>query len=143
MLNDLGIVKVLCNILRKETKRAILEEAVLVCIAVLLGGNKTSQTLFHEFILNDEENIFLYKIYSMYNEYFDVVKKKSIKRNTKMSKITLIEQLLSELDPKDKEYSKLSDQKKIDEEQIKDTEYVEDEERVGETLTFSRAVDNM
>jgi len=41
-----------------------------------------------------------------------------------MSKITLIEQLLSELDPKDKEYSKLADQKKIDEEQIKDTEYV-------------------
>lgn len=43
MLNNLGIVKVLCNILTKESKRAILEEAVLVCIAVLLGGNKTSQ----------------------------------------------------------------------------------------------------
>ena len=60
----------------------------------------------------------------MQNEYFEIVKKKSTRRNAKMSKITLIEQLLSELDPKDKEYSKLADQKKIDEEQIKDTEYV-------------------
>ena len=60
----------------------------------------------------------------MQNEYFEIVKKKSTRRNAKMSKITLIEQLLSELDPNDKEYSKLADQKKIDEEQIKDTEYV-------------------
>lgn len=80
--------------------------------------------MFHEFILNDVENTFLYKIYSMQNEYFEIVKKKSTRRNAKMSKITLIEQLLSELDPNDKEYSKLADQKKIDEEQIKDTEYV-------------------
>lgn len=26
---------------------------------------------------------------------------------------------------------------------IKDTEYIDDEERIGETLTFSRAIDNM
>ena len=35
------------------------------------------------------------------------------------------------------------DQKKLDEELIKDTEYIDDEERVGETLTFSRAIDNL
>lgn len=34
-------------------------------------------------------------------------------------------------------------QKKLDEELIKDTEYINDEERIGETLTFSRAIDNL
>lgn len=35
------------------------------------------------------------------------------------------------------------DQKHLDEELIKDTEYIDDEERVGEALTFSRAIDNL
>ena len=39
MLNDLGAISLLCRIISKENKRAILEEAILVAIAVLLGGN--------------------------------------------------------------------------------------------------------
>lgn len=42
MLNDLGVVRLLCDIIAKETKRAIQEEAILVMISVLLGGNKQS-----------------------------------------------------------------------------------------------------
>ena len=42
MLNKLGVVNLLCRILSKESKRAILEEAILVAIAVLLGGNDES-----------------------------------------------------------------------------------------------------
>ena len=47
MLNGLGVVGLLCRIIAKENKRAILEEAILVAIAVLLGGNNDSQQLFH------------------------------------------------------------------------------------------------
>ncbi len=42
MLNQLGVVNLLCRIISKESKRAILEEAILVAIAVLLGGNNES-----------------------------------------------------------------------------------------------------
>ena len=50
---------------------------------------------------------------------------------------------LAELNEGDEEYQKISEQMKMDEELIKDTEYIDDEERVGETLTFSRALDNL
>ena len=79
----------------------------------------------------------------MQNECFELIKKKSIKRNNKMSKIQMTQLLMDDLDPEDEEYQKLADQVKIDEELIKDTEYIEDEERIGETLTFSRAIDNL
>ena len=39
MLNELHVVKLLCRIISKEMKRSLLEEATLVAIAVLLGGN--------------------------------------------------------------------------------------------------------
>lgn len=143
MLNNLGVVKLLCRIISKETKRAILEEAVLVAIAVLLGGNNQSQMLFHEYIVNDFDNLFLRKIYQLMCECFELIKKKSIKRNQKMSKIILLDLQLEALAENDEEHQKLMDQKKLDEDLIKDTEYIDDEERVGETLTFSRAIDNL
>ena len=43
MLNSLSVVGLLCRIITKETKRAILEEALLVAIAVLIGGHGESQ----------------------------------------------------------------------------------------------------
>ena len=92
MLNDLGVVSLLCRIVSKESKRAILEEAILVAIAVLLGGNPQSQELFHEFILNDQENGFLRKIYLMTCECFEVIKKKAVKRNAKMGRIKFLEE---------------------------------------------------
>ena len=104
MLNDLGVVNLLCRILAKEAKRAIGEEAILVAIAVLLGGNNQSQSLFHEYILQDNDNEFLQKIYMLTCECFEVIKKKSIKRNAKMSKIKIIEIQLEELDEEDEEY---------------------------------------
>lgn len=76
-------------------------------------------------------------------ECFEVIKKKAVKRNSKMGRIKLLEEQLELLDEEDEEYLKLMGQKKLDEELIKDTEYINDEERVGETLTFSRAIDNL
>jgi len=109
MLNSLGVVPLLCRILAKESKRAILEEAILVSIAVLLGGNHESQQLFHEYIVKDFENGFMRKIFNMMSESFEVIKKKAIKRNQKMGKIQILELQLEELDPHDEEYSKLMD----------------------------------
>lgn len=91
MLNNLGIVPLLCRIITKETKRAILEEAILVAIAVLLGGNNQSQTLFHEYILQDVDNGFLIKVNDLIVESFEIIKKKAIKRNTKTAKIQILE----------------------------------------------------
>jgi len=39
MLNDLGVVPLICRIISKEKKRSLIEEAIRVSIAVLLGGN--------------------------------------------------------------------------------------------------------
>ena len=113
MLNELGAVSLICRIISKESKRAIMEEAVLVAIAVLLGGNNMSQQLFHEFILDDTDNGFMRKVFFLLNECFEVVKKKSIKRNTKMSKINIITLQIQELNEGDEEYAKLMDQKKL------------------------------
>ena len=50
MLIELGVIKLLCNLIAFEGKRAIKEEALLVGIACLLGGNMGSQMKFFEYI---------------------------------------------------------------------------------------------
>jgi hypothetical protein len=44
MLIELGVIKLICNLIAFEGKRAIKEEALLVAIACLLGGNLGSQS---------------------------------------------------------------------------------------------------
>ena len=62
MLTSLGIVKLICRIISHETVRTIKEEAILVAIAVLLGGNNISQMKFNKYIMRDRENVFAEKI---------------------------------------------------------------------------------
>ena len=50
MMGELGIVALICRIISYETIRSIKEEAILVAISVLLGGNITTQQLFFKFI---------------------------------------------------------------------------------------------
>jgi hypothetical protein len=50
MLTKMDLVPLLCRIISKETRREIKEEAMLVCIAALLGGNEDSQGAFCEYI---------------------------------------------------------------------------------------------
>ena len=50
LLKELGVVKLLCNILAKETKRRIKEEALLVAIACTIGGNENVQQEFCYYI---------------------------------------------------------------------------------------------
>jgi hypothetical protein len=42
MLIDLGVIRLICNLIAYEQKRSIKEEAILVAIACLLGGNYSS-----------------------------------------------------------------------------------------------------
>ena len=84
MLNRLHVVGLLCRIITKETKRAILEEALLVAIAVLLGGNAESQQQFHTYIVEEPDNAFLLKVYDMVYECFELIKKRQQKRIQKM-----------------------------------------------------------
>ena len=59
MLNNLGVVKLICNLISFEQKLAIKEEAILVSVAILLGGNNQTQTLFNEYIREDVQNNFM------------------------------------------------------------------------------------
>lgn len=43
MLISLGVIRLLCNLIAYEETRAIKEEALLVAIACLLGGNPECQ----------------------------------------------------------------------------------------------------
>ena len=60
---------------------------MLVAIAVLLGGNNTSQMKFHDYIVKDEENKFMQKIEEMLRDCFDAIKKSQSKRNEQQFKI--------------------------------------------------------
>ena len=42
MLNSLGVVDLICDLVSYEQKLAIKEEALLVSVAILLGGNAES-----------------------------------------------------------------------------------------------------
>jgi hypothetical protein len=71
----MDLVQLLCRIISQEQRREIKEEALLVCIAVLLGGNPNSQEKFYEYIKQDNENEFIRAIQYQLNECFDVLKK--------------------------------------------------------------------
>lgn len=146
MLIDMDLVKLLCRIISFEKKREIREEAMYVCIAVLLGGNERAQMKYHEYIQDDVENIFCKAVYDQIQECFEIIKKNQMRRNQKCNKMISNQASIDEkeeqgADPTDdEEYAKLIDQKKALEDEIKDTEYIEDELRDGEEMTLSRAL---
>jgi hypothetical protein len=47
MLIELGVVNLICDLIAFEKKLAIKEEAMLVAVAMLLGGNHRSQLMFN------------------------------------------------------------------------------------------------
>jgi len=59
MLIDLGVVKLLCNLISYEPSLAIKENAVLVSAAILLGGFMVAQNEFARYIVNDTNNDFM------------------------------------------------------------------------------------
>ena len=85
------------------------------------------------------------KVYDMVYECFELIKKRQQKRIQKRSKIIDLESRMEELDPQEDEedLGKLEDQKTVILEDIVDTIYVPCEDRIGEELTLSRAIDNI
>ena len=81
----------------------------------------------------------------MLAECFDLIKKSQVKRNTKYNKIVDLDTKLEELDEEEDEesYKKFAEQKRVLLDDIKDTEYIPDEDRVGEELSLSRAIDTI
>lgn len=76
------------------------------------------------------------------------MKKNQIKRNVKCAKIigidfTLQEMLDRHVEEDDEELCKLQEQRKALEDEIKDTEFIQDELRDGEEMTLSRAIENI
>ena len=49
-LLELGVVDLICNLIAYETKRTIQEQALLVAVACLLGGNPEAQNRFCTYI---------------------------------------------------------------------------------------------
>lgn len=81
MLTDLGVIKLICRVIAYESLRSIKEEAFLCAIAVLLGGNYTSQQKFFRYIQKDSENAFIFKVKEMVTECFETIKRTEMKRN--------------------------------------------------------------
>ena len=100
---------------------------------------------FCEYIKKDAENAFLLKIQEMLTECFDLIKKTQVKRNNKYNKIVDLETRRDEIDKEEDEesYAKLEEQRRVLLDDIRDTEYHPDEDRVGEELSVSRAIDTI
>lgn len=62
-LVDIGCIEFLCKHLQEMDDDEILEQTFLVCITLLLGGNKKSQaSFFHYFQFQDSNNIIMMKL---------------------------------------------------------------------------------
>jgi len=75
-LVNLGVVKTLMMILAESnTSREVREEAVLVCIAILLGGNKNAQDAFVKGMDDDRYNQFFLGLKKTVHNSYDSIKK--------------------------------------------------------------------
>ena len=73
MLLNLGIVKLICDLIANEPKLAIREEAIRVAAAILLGGNSESQKDFATYIQNDSGNKFMLAMSQMLKNAFSKI----------------------------------------------------------------------
>ena len=98
MLNKLNVVDLICNLIAYEQKLAIKEEALNVSVAILIGGNAISQTSYNNYILGDEQNLFMLSIKDMVFESFEMIKKTQIKRNNGKAKLIQIKKKIDDLE---------------------------------------------
>mgnify|MGYP004193529847 CR=1 FL=1 len=71
----------------------VLEQTFLVCITLLLGGNKKSQdAFFHYFQHQDQSNVILMKLKRLLMEHFDLTKKFIGEKNAKLAMIYKVNQ---------------------------------------------------
>ena len=60
----------------KDYKADLKYEAVLLSIAMLLGGNRVIQDAFEQFLLKDLQNQFILNLHEIIQSSFDIVSKK-------------------------------------------------------------------
>ena len=92
-LVKIGCIQFLCKHIQEIDDDEILEQAFLVCITLLLGGNIQSQDAFYQYFMKqDPYNIFFLKLKSMLIEQFDLTKKFISQKNAKLAMIYKMEQ---------------------------------------------------
>jgi len=85
MLAELDVVGLICRIISKDEgiEDSIFEEAILVSIALLLGGNAIVQEKFYQFFIADYENKFLNSIKRKILEKFSKIKEREVLKRQK------------------------------------------------------------
>lgn len=89
----IGCIEFLCKHLQDIDDDDVLEQTFLVCITLLLGGNKKSQdAFFHYFQHQDQSNVILMKLKRLLMEHFDLTKKYIGEKNAKLAMIYKVNQ---------------------------------------------------
>ena len=90
-LVERGCIPFLCKLLSDQADERVREEVILVCIALILGGNVTSQNAFFDYmVLEDQRNLFLTTVKGMLQKYFELTKKYLTERNAELEMIQKI-----------------------------------------------------
>ena len=88
LLTERGCIPFLCKLISETEDAQIREEAVLVCITLLLGGNLNSQNTFIHYMVNeDPQNKLLLTIKDMLQKMFELSKKYLTEKNAKLEMI--------------------------------------------------------
>jgi hypothetical protein len=69
-LTELGVVDMICNMITADVSEDLKNEAILLGIAVLLGGNNNAQKAFFEYMQNDKKNNMMVQLNAMINKLF-------------------------------------------------------------------------
>ena len=87
-----GTIPFLCKLISESEDPQIKEEAVLVCITLLLGGNLLSQNSFYDYMVNeDPHNKLLIAVKQMLSKSFDMTKKNLVEKNAQLEMVAKIE----------------------------------------------------
>jgi len=87
LMVELGCVEFACKHLSAIEDSDVLEECLLLCIALLLGGNAKTQESFLAFMRGDDVNRMLVSIRDMLLRSFDSAKKFLLEKNTRFQMV--------------------------------------------------------
>lgn len=93
-LVDRGIIEFLCKQICSQEDPEIQEECLLVCIAIILGGNQNSQETFFKCMSQDElENKLMLTFKSMLVKNFELTKKYLNEKNAKIEMVYKVKEI--------------------------------------------------
>lgn len=88
-LTSFGVIEMLCKLFYSTTNRKIIEECVLLSIALLIGGNLKAQETFLEYMKNDTQNDFMQAIQKLITTEIESLKMDMIRVNERYAKKNL------------------------------------------------------